>query len=451
MHVLPQLEELEMRFPESLVVIGVHSPKFYAEQEFQNVRQAVLRYDIRHPVVSDPDHIVWDSYAVSAWPTAVIIDPEGRVVGQHSGEFVSEDYVPVISGLEEEFDRQGKLNRAPVSLSLERDKEPARPLNFPGKILADVPAGRIFIADTGHNRILKTDLNGHVQAVVGSGEPGIADGDFANATFRFPYGMAVDGLSRAQPRGEILYVADTWNHSIRRVDFESRRVDRIAGTGEQAILHRRGGPALSTALSSPWDLALCDNMLYIAMAGTHQIWALDIPGREVRVFAGTGREALADGSLQRSALAQPSGLALSNGRLYFADSESSAVRVADTTAYRVETIIGEGLFEFGDRDGRGSEARLQHCLGVAYHDGFVYVADTYNNKVKLVDPADRSSRTFLGTGEAGLKDGSGVEAMLWEPGGLSISDNQLYIADTNNHAIRIADLTTREVRTLEIG
>lgn len=192
-------------------------------------------------------------------------------------------------------------------------------------------------------------------------------------------------------------------------------------------------------------------MLYIAMAGNHQIWALDLNAGEVCRFAGTGREAIGDGTLQRCALAQTSGLSLANHRLYFADGESSAVRVADIEADRVETIVGTGLFDFGDRDGVGDSALLQHCLGIDWHDGLLYVADTYNNKIKRIDPAERSSHTFLGTGEAGHRDGPGETATFWEPGGVCVSDGQLYIADTNNHCIRVADLATREVRSLEIA
>ena len=430
MHVLPQLEELEKRFPDVLAVIGVHSPKFTAERELKNLRQAVLGYDIRHPVISDPKHTIWSSYAVSAWPTTVFVDPEGCYIGSHAGEFEAADFAEVITDLADDFGKEGKLNRSPMPVNLERDKEPARTLNFPGKILAD--KDRLFIADTGHNRILVTDLEGKVNTVIGRGEPGLQDGDFESAAFWFPYGMAADN--------NLLYVADTWNHSIRRVDLDSRRVERIAGTGEQARVYRRGGTALETALSSPWDLALGDGMLYIAMAGMHQIWSLDLEKGEVEVLVGTGREDLGDGTLQRSALGQPSGLSLADGRLYFADSENSAVRVADIQEDKVETIIGEGLFEFGDKDGVGPAVRLQHCLGVAHHDGLIYVADTYNNKIKRINPETRLCETFLGP-----------DAGLWEPGGVCASGDRLFIADTNNHAIRVADVATKQASTLEVS
>lgn len=440
MHIIPELKKLEERFPDTLVVIGVHSPKYYAEQVLENVRQAVLRYDVEHPVISDSNHAVWDSYAVNAWPTIALVNPEGRLVGEQPGEFEADALAPTIEQVEAEFDRRGLLNRTPIRMSLEKDRQPERTLNFPGKVVAD--SGRLFIADSSHHRILITDLEGNIQEVIGSGKAGLNDGSFQEASFHGPQGMAVNG--------SILYVADTENHSIREVDLEKRRVRLIAGTGEQARLSRRSGPAPSTALSSPWDLALDNGMLYIANAGNHQIWVLNTAAGQLDRFAGTGREALHDDTLQRCALAQTSGLSFVDGNLYFADSETSSIRVARIAEDRVETIVGEGLFDFGDIDGRGSEVRLQHCLGVAYHDGMLYAADSYNNKIKLIDPRVRSSQTFLGTGEAGLQDGPGMQARFWEPGGLWASDGRLYVADTNNHAIRVADVQTAAVSTLEI-
>lgn len=440
MHVLPQLRELEVRYPDVLAVIGVHTAKFTTEAEQANLRQAVLRYDIRHPVVNDRDYRIWQDYAVSAWPTAVFVDPAGRVVGMHAGEFQAPDFIPYIAEMLTAY--ANKLDRAALPLALEQEWEPERQLAFPGKVLADPDGGRLFLADSGHHRILVTDLNGQVRQVIGSGNPGMRDGEAAVATFRMPQGMAV--------QGDTLYVADMGNHVIRRVDLRTGQVERVAGTGEPARLSRRGGPALKTPLSSPWDLALAGERLFIALAGTHQIWVLDTANGELQRLAGTGREALADGSLARCALAQPSGLALSGDQLYFADSESSAIRVADLQAGQTRTLVGAGLFDFGDQDGVGDAVRLQHSLGVAVHGDRLLVADTYNNRIKGIDPRRREARSFAGTGEAGLQDGPGAQARFWEPGGLSVAGNRLYIADTNNHAVRIANLDDGAVTTLPL-
>jgi hypothetical protein len=209
-----------------------------------------------------------------------------------------------------------------------------------------------------------------------------------------------------------------------------------------------GGIGTSVALNSPWDLTLHEGMLYIAMAGPHQIWRMNPDTGGIVPYAGTGGEDLIDGLLNEAALAQPSGITTDGRRLYFADSEVSAIRAADLDPNgKVETIVGEGLFDYGDKDGKGANVRLQHPLGVVHHDGLLYVADTYNNKIKIVSPKDKSSVTILGTGKEGLLDGK--KATFDEPGGVSIAFGKIYIADTNNHSIRVADLKSKKVETIQ--
>ena len=258
----------------------------------------------------------------------------------------------------------------------------------------------LYVSDSNHNRIVVATTGGEVVRVAGSGEPGLKDGDLGTAQFDHPQGMALDG--------DVLYVADTENHAIRRVDMSGGTVETVAGTGRQARGHSRVGDALSSDLSSPWDLALHDGALYIAMAGIHQLWKLDLKGSQVRPYAGNGREAPVDGPLLSASLDQPSGITTDGEVLYFADSEASAIRTADLTEDgRVTSIVGLDLFVFGDVDGSGDEVRLQHPLGIHFHDGVVYIADSYNNKIKRLYPRTRTVVTFLGTGEAGHRDGEG--------------------------------------------
>ncbi|MEN3002356.1 MAG: thioredoxin-like domain-containing protein [Armatimonadota bacterium] len=445
MHILPDLKRLEKKYERELVVIGVHSAKFFTEQEAQNIRQAILRYEIEHPVVNDNRMVIWDMYGVRAWPTLVLIDPQGKIVHYRAGEGVYEPFDRLIGRLVAEFDKRGLLDRTPLKFKLERERKPTTPLNFPGKVLADETTHRLFIADSNHHRIVVLSLKNYsVQAVIGSGQPGLRDGDFATASFRNPQGMAFD------PVNEVLYIADTDNHAIRKADLRTRRVETLAGTGEQSRFYPPlAGPGKQTALNSPWDVVLVGETLYIAMAGSHQLWRLNLRTGQVEPHAGTGREALIDAPNASAALAQPSGITTDGKKLYFADSEVSSIRAADIDPNgRVETLVGGDLFVFGDRDGVGREARLQHPLGVVYYDGMLYVADTYNNKIKRLDPRTRRIETFLGTGEEGARDGE--NPTFDEPGGITAAHGKLYIADTNNHLIRIADLKTKRVETLVI-
>ncbi len=450
MHVIPDLKRLEAEYADILVVIGVHSAKFRHEGETDNIRQIILRYNLEHPVVNDRDFQIWQLWGARAWPTLVLIDPAGNVVGGHSGEGIYPVFQPVIEQLQAEFAAQGLLDRTPFQPRLEREGMPQTLLAFPGKVLVDAPRQRLIISDTNHHRILLAELHsGAIQQVIGSGEPGLADGDLATARFNQPQGCAIT------PDGQTLYVADTENHALREVDLAAGQVHTLAGTGVQAHTYPpRGGRIPAVELNSPWDVLLAGTQLYIAMAGTHQIWGLDLASGYIGPFVGNAREGTADARLKNAELAQPSGLALDDaGNLYFADSEASTIRVAETRASngRVRTVAGSGanLFEFGDADGIGRAARFQHALGVAWADGVLYVADTYNSRIRRIDLATGAVSTLAG-GAPGWQDGAGSTARFYEPGGLDVADGKLYIADTNNHAIRVLDLVSGTVGTLPL-
>lgn len=442
MHIIPDLKRLERKYPNELVVIGVHSAKFANEKETENIRRIILRYEIEHPVINDADFAIWNAYAVNAWPTRYLIDPAGYIIGRLSGEGGYEALDKAISDTISEFRRRGKLNEAPLKLVLERAKIGDLPLSFPGKVLADAKSGRLFIADSNHNRIVVTNLGGNLIETIGSGAPGAADGPFDRATFFRPQGMAL--------AGDNLYVADTENHLIRRIDLKEKTVTIIAGTGFQALGRGASGPARSVGLSSPWDLQLVGRSLYIAMAGPHQIWKLDLDQNEVSTFAGSGTEGRHDSSRLKADFAQPSGLATDGVKLYSADSEANIIREIDLEPEgRVRTLAGGDLFEFGDKDGTGDSVRLQHPLGITFWQGRLLIADTYNHKIKSLDPATRNVRTFAGSGKPGQTDGA--TSSFYEPGGLSVAGDKLYVADTNNHAIRVVDLKTRQTKTLAIN
>ena len=441
MHIFPQLRKLEKKYANELAVVGVHSAKFPNEKDAQNLQKAVQRYELEHPVINDTDFQVWQQYTCRAWPTLMFIDPQGKVIGKHEGELPFESFDNLMAQMIAEFDAEGLLDRRPLPVTPGYRHDST--LSFPGKIIADASSDRLFVSDSNHNRILVTSLEGAVKEVIGSGEAGLADGGFASSAFDHPQGMILVE--------DILYVADTESHAIRKVDLSARTVETIAGTGDQGFTREGRGAGKEVELSSPWDLAHHEGTLYIAMAGTHQLWSMNLADGMVGPYAGTGQESLTDGPLASATLAQPSGISSDGSKLYFADSETSSIRAADLgPAGRVRTIVGLDLFVFGDVDGADHRVRLQHPIGITNFDGTLYVADTYNHKIKRVLPATRSAFTLLGTGESGHRDGEGTQALFSEPCGLSITGGKIYIADTNNHVIRVADLETLEVSTLEV-
>ena len=439
-HIIPDLKRLEQKYANQLVVIGVHSAKFANEKETENIRRIILRYELEHPVYNDADYKVWQSYGVQAWPTQVLIDPAGYVIGAVSGEGNYDVIDQVVGKVVDEFRKRGELNEEPLKLTLERAKVGDLPLAFPGKVLADAKGDRLFIADSNHNRVIITRLDGTLLESIGSGAPGATDGGFDKATFYRPQGMALDG--------ENLYVADTENHLVRRIDLKTKSVQTVAGTGEQTREYFRQGPARTIALSSPWDLQLVERQLYITMAGTHQIWKLDLDKQEVSTFAGSGREERTDGPLLEAGFAQPSGITFDGSSLYIADSESNIIRSISLADGLVKTVVGGDLFDFGDVDGAGDTVRLQHPLGVIAVDDKILIADTYNHKIKSLDPKARTVSAFVGSGKSGQVDGAAQS--FYEPGGLSVAKGKVYVADTNNHAIRVVDLKTKQTSTLNI-
>ncbi|MCX6047028.1 MAG: alkyl hydroperoxide reductase [Chloroflexi bacterium] len=442
------MRRLREMFPNELVVISVHSAKFPAEKITANISEAVMRHGIQHPVVNDADFAIWSQYGVRAWPTVVLVDPQGKVVAQQSGEIEAAAVGQVITQMIAEFDQAGLLNRAPIAQwSLETTKEAPRPLNFPAKLLY-ATGDRLFVADTGHHRILEVQLSldglaGEIVRTFGTGRPGLQDGGIRQAQFHDPHGMAL--------AGNTLYVADTENHAIRAIDLVRETVRTIAGTGHKGNGRRKQGNTPTTIdLRSPWAVTVLDQALFIAMAGSHQLWIL-LEEKQLGVFAGTGAEALLDGPRAEAAFNQPSDLALDMGHLFVADAEASAIRALTFDENPVVfTLVGQGLFEYGDVDGTGPAVRLQHPTGIASANARIYIADSYNHKIKTLDPTTGAVQTLIGTGAPGLIDGPFLTAQLYEPEGLVVVEDRMYIADTNNHLIRVANLTTRQVTTLAL-
>jgi thiol-disulfide isomerase/thioredoxin len=421
LHVLDELRPLEARFADVLTVVGVHSPKFLHERDPATLARALARHAVTHPVLDDPEMVTWDRYAVRAWPTLVVVDPDGREALRVAGEGHAVRIAETVAALAAEGGRTGRLRTGPTPGARPGagvPADPPSPLRFPGRVAA-LPlrgrdgrwAERLVVADSGHHRLVVADPSGAVQAVIGTGVPGADDGPLHAARFRLPQGLAaLDGS---------LLVADTGNHLVRRVDLAAGAVTTLAGTGAAGTRVTAWGPARATPLRSPWDLAPWDGRVAVALAGSHALGLLDPDAGTLAPLAGTGSENLVDGPAAEALFAQPSGLAAAGPALYVADAESSALRVLRDG--RVTTLVGSGLFVWGDADGADGAAALQHPLGVAVDaGGALLVADTYNGAVR------RWRDGALVTLARGLR----------EPGGVAVDGRgPVLAADTGAHRV----------------
>ncbi|MEN8214375.1 MAG: thioredoxin-like domain-containing protein [Pseudomonadota bacterium] len=433
-HVLEDLRRLKERYGDQIAIIGVHTPKFDNEKNIETLRRIVIRYDIDHPVVNDVDSWLGRLYGMRAWPTQYVVDPEGGVLGKVVGEDNFDVFDRAIKTLLKRH--ADVIDETPLPIALEKEKIQKSLLAAPGKIA--VSAQYVAISDTLHHRIILADHDGRIKKLIGGKSPGFADGSLTSARFKSPQGLVFSASG--------LYVADTGNHSIRFIDLAADKVSTVAGNGKNEIHRGREYAATEIGLRSPWGLALKETQLYIAMAGIHQIWRLDLKNKTIGAYAGSGREGISEGSLKRSSFSQPSGLSLIGNSLYIADAEASALRRIDLDKGEVETLAGTSLFDFGDRDGPLEEAELQHLLGVAaVDDERIFIADTYNHKLKLADLREGTITTSAGTGKPGRGKGEALDAALNEPGGIAVLDDKILIADTNNDRIMQYDLKSRRL------
>lgn len=509
LHVLDELRDLEEQYRDVLEIVGVHSPKFEHEADPVALAAAVERYEVHHPVLDDPELVTWGAYAARAWPTLVVVDPEGYVVAQMAGEGHASALEALVRELVAEHDAKGTLHRGDGPYV---PPEPvARTLRFPAKAVA-LPNGNLLVADAGHHSVaeLAPDAETLVRRI-GSGERGLVDGPADEARFSEPNGLCLVPEHLRTTLGCDVVVADTVNHALRGVRLADGSVTTLAGTGEQFMVggHENlraddgtlaaypldeseadGGawqvsgpmvPARAVRLSSPWDVAWSEvaGGFVVAMAGTHTLWIFDPVAGTAGLFAGTMNEGLQDGHGAIAWFAQPSGIARSTRAAYetageehtveraresgqetfwIADSETSALRSvvvrgqpSGVEVPSVLSCVGEGLFDFGHRDGDLSEARLQHPLGVvALPDGSVVLADTYNGALRRVeiwvgdDGEEQGRVTTLATG---LAEPSDVLVEQGDDGGLTL----LVVESAAHRLTRIALPATLAGEILDHG
>lgn len=429
LHLARELRQLETKYSDGLTVFGVHVPHFDAERQSNIVLQAVNRNHLRHPVVNDYNFDIWRQYGVSAWPTVAVIDTEGGFAGLICGEGRREEIDVLVGRMLEDatmhnsrsFEQQEAVSRP----------EPRTPLRFPGKIL--VTESALYVADSGHNRILECTHEGVVRRQFGSGNAGFLDGTQDTAAFNDPQGMAASK--------DMLYVADRGNHSVRRIRLLSGEVETISGNGSQGfpIIGSYETPT-SIGLNSPWDLALGNDRLFIAMAGQNQIWVHDLVANRLAHLSGSGAHGREDGEAQQARFARPTGLSFLDHSLYVADSDSSSIRAVRSDG-RTQTLVGVDVFEFGNADGLPAVARLQGAMGLSLDPGgqILWVADTYNNRLKALSLRGGGVKTI------------NLPYKFQNPADVVSSPGKIWIANTGAHEIVRVDTATGQAKSLPIG
>jgi uncharacterized protein YyaL (SSP411 family) len=437
-HVLPELAAIEARFAgRPVVVIGVHAAKFDAEKDPAFVQRAVERLGIRHPVINDPTHALWQAFGVRSWPTVAVLDTQGKVAWQEPGEVhrdvlgrVIEDLLGEAEPVEPVWHAAEPVQRSGLRFPAKLEVFPTAQTQARGAALDD--DARVYVSD--QHRILECvpeeDAEGWpVLAVLrswGDGTPGSSD---SPPRFRDPQGMSRDG--------DVLYVADTGNHLLRAIDLASGQVRTIAGTGQLGRSAPVLGPdPLAIDLRSPMDVSATEGMVFIAMGGQHQLWLLNPASKQLSPAAGTGQEHHVDGAPDEAALAQPTGMELLGRYLFWVDAETSSLRVFDLADGKVGTLAGQGLFDWGDVDGAGAEVRFQHPKDVTGVADRLFVADTFNGKVKQVLLSENRTSTLA----------SGLQG----PSGLVPAGDFVLVAETDAGRIQAVNYDTGEARVVEV-
>jgi hypothetical protein len=422
------LRFLEDKYHDGLTVLGVHCPKYPRQAGGEGVLRAVNRLRLRHAVANDPGFGLWQDYGVSAWPTVVLIDAEGRFAALFAGEGRGAEIDGAIARLLEEAairDLRVYEPSPPASRA-----EPRLPLAFPGKLFAD--AKHLYIADSGHHRVLECTHDGRIVRVFGSGNPGFADGAQGEACFDDPQGIV--------RRNDTLIVADRGNHAVRQISLANGMVETIIGRGKPVRMRPLDTPAHEVALHSPSDVSIVGDDLFVAVSGLHQIWRVNLVNDRVGVLAGSGELGLADGIGSNATFAQPSALGVLGRQLVVADAAASAVRWVHVDEARVDTAIGSGLYDYGDSGGARGEARLQNPLGIAVDPrGIVFIADSYNDGIKVLNRKGGEARPLR------------INYRFAEPAGLSLASGVLWVANTNLHEVMRIDLNSGAAKHVPVG
>ncbi len=429
-NVLAELRQLQQKYADGLSVLGVHTPKFDAERDPKLVLKAINRLTVRFPVVQDANFVTWQHYGLSVWPTVILLDAEGKVVEAIVGDSPRERLDPLI---EQVLERAGEADlRVYDAVAYASKQESGMPLAFPSGLAAN--DRHLYVSDTGHNRILECTHDGRILRQFGAGSAGFIDGGLADACFNLPRGLAL--------WKDALYVADTGNHALRKISLMDGDVETLAGNGkaglrpEDVVVDPR-----HTALNAPWSVASAFDKLYVAMAGWHQVWEYDLGRGSFRPLVGNGEIGMNDGDAMASVFAQPAGMALAQQTLFIADAASSSIRGVQLASGKVQTLVGVGLYEFGNLNGALRVARLQYPMAIALDPRTpqLWIADTYNSALKLLNPVTREVKSY------------DFNYRLHQPAALTVNRSSLWLANTDAHEVLRMDFDGGTPRRLSIG
>ncbi|GIX33581.1 MAG: hypothetical protein KatS3mg125_1537 [Lysobacterales bacterium] len=372
---LRELDELQRVLDDGLTVVAIHTPKYPRERSAELARRAVERLGLRFPSFHDPDFRLWQSLAVEAWPTVVVLDVSGREAARAVGAGQASRLQAQIEAVLDEALRLDQRRFGPSGCRAVSAAQ-RQAIRFPSALL--VERERIFIADSGNHRIVQCRLDGTIQRVYGRGEPGLMDGPGHEAAFRYPQGLAVIGHR--------LFVADAGNEALRSIDLARGIVETVAGTGRSGQPLSAPVDARFTALGEPWGLATDGERLFVAMRQWRQICLFSPDNGRLSPYSGDGfHDPL---PIEESGhWLEPSGMCFRDGRLFVADADANLIRAVDGPQQSPHRIIGGGPFDFGSEDGEWLAARFQYPLDLTYEatERKLWIADTYNDAIRIAD------------------------------------------------------------------
>ncbi len=401
---LAELAHWQRRHPGRAQVLVVQVPRFDFERGPAAALKLLRRQGVSAPMLLDADWSAWRRFGVRAWPTVVLLDARGIEQARVAG-----------------LDPPGRLERALGDLiadagyppqgeaSGELHPEPGLALRFPTGLA--VSEERLYIADSGHHRILECTHGGRIVRQFGHGRADLLDGPASEAAFQRPQGLALDRHS--------LYVADTGNHALRRINLLTGQVDSLCGNGRPGVL--QAGPVEQPRLAPldhPIGLALAQNQLHISMAGDNRLWRYDLGERSLRWVAGSGALAQADGPVDQAAFAQPTAVAAAGHVLYVLDALGSSLRSVHLHGGMVQTVIGQGPWAMGE-----GGLQFPQALALDPATSTLWIADAGNGVL-------RSTR--IGSGEL---QAHALPRRLCGAAGVAAGAGAVWVADTDAHAV----------------